>query len=180
MSKPFTGSSNTSCRQIPGLYVHCLIFGKILRMHKYLYLIFIIALSSSCTNSNTTQTNTTQKADAPATENTTAPAGLYHVYQLSGAGYGYQYKFELLENGTYKMFDKTGSYTFDSDKKVIHFTSGGLKDFTGIFTRTEYLNENRKLMIVLDFHGDNAVPDTNSLGKKPGGYYQYAYLQKKP
>jgi hypothetical protein len=147
-------------------------------MHKYLYLIFLVAFLS-CTNSNTTQTSSSQNADVPSPANASAPTGLYHVYQLSGAGYGYQYKFELLENGTYKMFDKTGSYTFDARKKVIHFTSGGLKDFTGIFTITDYLNENRKLMIVIDFHGDGAVPDTTTLGKKPGGYYQYAYLQEK-
>jgi len=133
----------------------------------------------SCTNSNTKPTNSNQKEDAPATAKASAPLGLYHVYQLSGAGYGYQYKFELLENETYKMFDKTGNYMFDADKKVIHFTSGGLKGFTGIFTRTEYLNENRKLMIVLDFHENSTVPDTTTLGKKPGGYYQYAYLQAK-
>ena len=149
-------------------------------MRTYLYPIFIIVLIS-CNNSNNkpTTNSATETPGSPKAAEAAAPVGLYHVYQLSGAGYGYQYKFELMENGDYKMFDKTGSYTFDAEKKVIHFTSGGLKDFTGIFTRTNYLNENRKLMIVLDFHGDGAVPDTNALGKKPGGYYQYAYLQSK-
>lgn len=148
-------------------------------MYKYLYPIFILALFSCTNNSTSTTASSNKNSDTPKTADVSAPAGLYHVYQLSGAGYGYQYKFQLLENGGYKMFDKTGNYTFDANNKVIHFTSGGLKDYTGIFTRISYLNENRKLMIVLDFHGDGAVPDTNALGKKPGGYYQYAYLQDK-
>lgn len=139
----------------------------------------------SCTN----QTASSQKENKEISEKESAVSqsqsvvdstfrtGVYHAYQLSGAGYGFQYKFELLRNGQYKMFNKTGDYHYDPATHVIRFTSGGLKDYTGIFTRVNHVNNTRKLMIVLDFHGDGIVPDTLGLGKKPGGYYQYAYYQ---
>lgn len=87
----------------------------------------------------------------------------------------FQYKIELLD-GEYKMFDKTGSYDFDPATNLIRFTSGGMKDYNGVFTRVDHLNESRNLMIVLDFQG--GIPDTLNLGEKPGGYYQYAYFQQ--
>jgi hypothetical protein len=153
-------------------------------MQKYLYLAALVGLVSCTNNTATTEKKEMTKDAAPAPVATPSAgegltAGVYHAYQLSGSGFGYQYKFELTDNGQYKMFDKTGSYVFDAPTKVIRFTSGALKDYVGIFTRNAYLNENRKLMIVIDFHGDGAVPDTTALGKKPGGYYQYAYLQDK-
>lgn len=103
--------------------------------------------------------------------------GVYHACQLSAAGFGFQYKFELLEGGTYKMFDKTGTYRFDPETNGIYFLSGDIKGYKGVFTRVDHVNNTRKLMIVLSFHADAAVPDTLALDKKPGGYYQYAYFQ---
>lgn len=152
-------------------------------MIKNLYLLCFVFLFS-CSN----QTASSQKENKETFEKASSvnksqiagglfKTGVYHAYQLSGAGYGFQYKFELLDNGEYKMFNKTGSFSYEPATNVIRFTSGGLKDYTGIFTRVDHVNNTRKLMIVLDFHGDGVVPDTLALGKKPGGYYQYAYYQ---
>lgn len=101
--------------------------------------------------------------------------GVYHVHQLSAGGFAFQYKLQLMDNGEYKMFDKIGNYTYDPSTEIIKFTSGGIKDYNGVFTKTDHLNESRNLMMVLDFQG--GIPDTNALGKKPGGYYQYAYYK---
>lgn len=153
-------------------------------MKKNLYLLLFVSLFS-CTNNDHSISGNKETSNEKETSNNKAnrggsfKTGVYHAFQLSGAGYGFQYKFELMGDNQYKVFNKTGSYEFDPYTSVIRFTSGGLKDFTGIFTRTGYNNNTRKLMIVLDFHGDGSVPDTLALGKKPGGYYQYAYYQGK-
>lgn len=153
-------------------------------MKKSLYLLLFVSLFS-CTNNDHSTYGNKETSKEKETTNSKAngggsfKTGVYQAYQLSGAGYGFQYKFELMDNNEYKMFNKTGSYEYDPSTSVIRFTSGGLKNFTGIFTRTDYNNNTRKLMIVLDFHSDGSVPDTLALGKKPGGYYQYAYYQGK-
>lgn len=148
-------------------------------MRKNLYL-FALLFLAACTSATADKAKSDEAA-APVKE-TSVPKGsiklgTFHAYQLSGAGFGYQYKFDLLENGEYIMFDKKGTYAYDGETNVIRFTSGGLKDYTGVFTRVNHVNDTRKVMIVLDFHGDGAIPDTLALGKKPGGYYQYAYYQ---
>jgi len=153
-------------------------------MVRNLYLLCFVVLIS-CTNQ--TESSKKENREIPGKESPGSKSqpviggsfksGVYHAYQLSGAGFGFQYKFELLDNGQYTMFNKTGNYNYDPATNVIRFTSGGLKDFTGIFTRIDHVNNTRKLMIVLDFHGDGVAPDTLALGKKPGGYYQYAYYQ---
>lgn len=143
-------------------------------MHK-LSAILLFAFLASCNNTNSSTKETTEATQETTTTQESPTLGVYHAYQLSGAGYGFQYKFELVNDHQYKMFDKTGEYTYEPATKIIRFTSGGIKDFAGIFTRINHVNDTRKLMIVLDING--AVPDTLALGKKPGGYYQYAYYQ---
>lgn len=132
----------------------------------------------SCTNTQKEELKS-EATSSPQQENKIPKGdlklGTYHIHQLSAAGFAFQYKIELLD-GEYKMFDKTGSYEFDPATNHIRFTSGGLKDFNGVFTRVDHLNESRNLMIVLDFQGE--IPDTLKLGEKPGGYYQYAYFQQ--
>ena len=138
----------------------------------------VLALTA-CTDAQQTDashsTSPSAQQEAQASEGDFT-LGEYHVHQLSAAGFMFQYKLELLNGGEYKMFDKTGAYEFEPATNIIRFTSGGLKDYNGVFTRVEHLNEARNLMIVLDFQG--GVPDTLKLGEKPGGYYQYAYLQQ--
>ncbi|MCC9167223.1 hypothetical protein [Pontibacter harenae] len=141
-------------------------------------LVAALLICVSCTDTQkeaqATETASFLKQEAQTAEGQLKP-GVYHIHQLSAAGFTFQYKIELL-NGEYKMFDKTGSYEFDPATNVIRFTSGGIKGFNGVFTRIEHLNESRNLMIVLDFQG--GIPDTLKLGEKPGGYYQYAYYQQ--
>ena len=147
---------------------------------KLFYLLIAIILLKSCTDENN-QIVLTNENEAPVNKPNETPkgnfkTGVYHAYQLSSAGFGFQYKFEIKDEGEYIMFDKTGTYEYEPSTNVIKFLTGGLKEFNGVFTRVDHVNESRKLMIVLDFNG--GIPDTLNLDKKPGGYYQYAYFQE--
>ena len=147
---------------------------------KLFSLLIAIILLKSCTDANNQIVSDNGKEE-PVENSIETPkgnfkTGVYHAYQLSSAGYGFQYKFEIKEGGEYIMFDKKGTYEYEPSTNVIKFLTGGLKEFYGVFTRVDHVNESRKLMIVLDFNG--GVPDTLNLGKKPGGYYQYAYIQE--
>lgn len=70
-------------------------------MQKYLYLAALVALVS-CTNNTATTEKKEMAKDAAAAPVATPSAGegltagVYHAYQLSGSGFGYQYKFELI------------------------------------------------------------------------------------
>ena len=75
------------------------------------------------------------------------------------------------------MYDKVGEYRYDASSNGIHFLFGSIKDYKGVFTRVDHVNDTRKLMIVFDFHEMATTPDTLALGEKPGGYFQYAYFQ---
>ncbi len=147
---------------------------------KLFFLLSAFIMLNSCSDANN-QTVMNNDNEAPVEKPKDASRGdfqqgVYHAYQLSATGFGFQYKFELIDNGEYIMFDKKGNYEYDPSTNVIKFLTGGMKEFNGVFTRVDHVNENRKLMIVLDFNG--GIPDTLNLGKKPGGYYQYAYIQE--
>lgn len=100
------------------------------------------------------------------------PIGTYHVYQNDGTGFNYQYKLQLKGYSSYVLNGKPGSCAYNKTTKVIRFTSGPLKGFTGIY-RPFTENQQDPPTIVLDVNGK--VPDLQSTARG----YQYAYYQAK-
>jgi len=125
------------------------------------------------------QNKNRQPLQAGARQNNVAiPLGKYSVYQSGSYGsFNYQYAFYLLNNHQYKMDDQAGEYSYSPATNVLRFTSGNLKDYTGIYTHVKYNNDTGGPMIVLDFWGKGDVPDTLQLKQKPSGNYQYAYYR---
>ena len=146
---------------------------------KLLSFFFALLLLSCSPNENAGKGGAKEKQtvhNAPA--DYSAVAGTYHVYQSSAMGYSFQHKFELKPDGKYVIYDKEAAFSFEPETRTVRFSGGSLNGYVGVLTRTDYLNEERKPMIVLDFHENASVPDTLSLDKKPVGYFQYAYLQQ--
>lgn len=99
------------------------------------------------------------------------PMGKYNVYQNDAAGFSFQYTF-FLNPKSYVLNGKPGNYTYNETSKVIRFTSGSLKGFTGIY-RPYSNNEKDPPSIVINFSGE--VPDLTSTSNG----YQYGYFQGK-
>lgn len=116
------------------------------------------------------------KATKPVVVTSKAPKGMplgtYNVYQNDGTGFNYQYKLQLKSYTSYVLNGKTGSCSYNKTTKVIRFTSGPLKGFTGIY-RPFTENEQDPPTIVLDANGK--VPNLQSTARG----YQYGYYQSK-
>jgi hypothetical protein len=127
----------------------------------------VLLKNCSFTTAASTTAKETKKAPADI------PLGLYHVYQANGNTFDYQYKFSLSSYGSYEMNNEKGNVTYNNKTKVIHFTTGKLKGFTGIYRPFNPDNEKDPPAIVIDAKG--AVPD---LKNQYGKTYLLAYLQQ--
>lgn len=121
-----------------------------------------------CTFS-TGKTPVVQKKTAPAN----IPFGTYHIYQANGNSFDFQYKLLLPNYSSYSINSEKGNVSYNSKTKVIKFTSGKLKGFTGIYRPVNPDNEKDPPTIVIDPKG--AVPD---LKHQYGKTYLLAYLQQ--
>lgn len=119
-------------------------------------------------------TNCTLTAAKPVVADKKAPAdaplGKYEVYQDDGSGFNYKYRFTLQSYSSYELNGKAGNCTYDKRSKVIRFTTGDLKGFTGIY-RPATDNEKDPPGFLLDVKG--TVPVIN--GSHRG--YQFAYYK---
>jgi tRNA_anti-like len=118
-----------------------------------------------------------QKVGGAAVAKKTAPAqiplGTYKIYQANGNTFNYQYTFTLNSHSAYTIGNQKGAVNYDAKKGVIHFASGKLKGFTGIYRPVNPDNPNDPPTIVLDVKG--SVPDLkNAFGKT----YLLAYWQQ--
>lgn len=109
-----------------------------------------------------------QKKTAPAN----IPFGTYHIYQANGSSFNFQYKMQLGTYTTYTINNVKGAASYNAQTKVIRFTSGVLKGFTGIYRPVNPDNEKDPPTIVIDPRGN--VPD---LQHQYGKTYLLAYLQ---
>jgi hypothetical protein len=100
------------------------------------------------------------------------PLGLYHIYQANGTTFDFQYKFVLNNYSAYTINNQRGKVVYDSKNKIIRFTTGKLKGFTGVYRPTNSDNEKDPPTIVMDVKG---VPD---LTKQYGKTYLLAYFQQ--
>lgn len=111
---------------------------------------------------------------APAVKTTTAPAnaplGKYHVYQNDGTGFNFKYAFQLKSYSSYTLNGKAGKCTYNPTTKVIHFSSGPLKGFAGLYRATTD-NEKDPPSFLLDAKGTIPVANSSHQG------YQFAYYQ---
>lgn len=101
------------------------------------------------------------------------PLGEYHIYQANGTTFDYQHKIILNSYSRYTMNNEVGFLLYDRSKKVIRFTTGKLKGFTGIYRPVNPDNEKDPPTIVIDPKG--MVPD---LKNQYGKTYLLAYLQQ--
>ncbi|GAA4733906.1 OB-fold protein [Flavisolibacter ginsenosidimutans] len=100
------------------------------------------------------------------------PLGFYHIYQANGSTFNFQYKLSLDSYSKYTLNNEKGNLSYDQKTKVVRFTSGKLKGFTGIYRPVNPDNEKDPPTIVIDPKG--FVPDLkHSYGKT----YLLAYLQ---
>lgn len=100
------------------------------------------------------------------------PLGVYHIYQANGSTFDFQYKLALSSYALYTVNNVKGTVRYNSKAKVIQFTSGPLKDFTGIYRPVNPDNEKDPPTIVIDPKG--AVPD---MQHQYGKTYLLAYWQ---
>ncbi|WP_121354595.1 OB-fold protein [Flavisolibacter nicotianae] len=116
----------------------------------------------------TTAAKPAPKKDIPAN----IPLGLYHIYQANGSTFDFQYKFVLSSYTSYSIGGQTGNTVYDSRNKIIRFTTGKLKGFTGIYQPVNPDNEKDPPTIVMDVKG---VPDVT---KPYGKTYLLAFYQQ--
>lgn len=141
----------------------------------------VVTVNGSCTMiardamllKNCTFTGTSEKGKEIKKVPADIPLGNYNIYQANGTTFNYQYKIFLSSYTSYQMNNEKGAVTYNSKTKVIHFTTGKLKGFTGIYRPVNPDNEKDPPTIIIDPKG--FVPD---LKNQYGKTYLLAYFQQ--